>query len=116
MTTNILNDGRVDLFWGTASGLSIESYQFFSGTGLYQRFGSAVSLCDLNGDGYDDMAVGVPGFRYNNGITQITPGAVVALAGAGEDLPANRAGMARAATSHRERHGAAEAHIEQHGP
>jgi FG-GAP repeat/BNR repeat-like domain len=63
--------GGVEVLYGSASGLQATSRddQFFSqsisgvedNSEVGDRFGAAVAAGDFNGDGFDDLAVGVPG-------------------------------------------------------
>lgn len=62
-------DGTVDVLYGTAHGLSAARSEAWSQRSLkgvpryYDRFGAALTAADLNGDGFDELAVGVPGER-----------------------------------------------------
>jgi hypothetical protein len=63
------NQGAVNVIYGSPSGLTSTENQFWSqdvpgvlGTGEAQdSFGQAVGWADFDGDGFDDLAVGVPG-------------------------------------------------------
>src|SRR5262249_52686194 len=67
----VSNAGGVEVVYGSASGLSGQDEQFWTqgagvgdqhpGTG--DEFGMALATGDLNGDGYTDLAIGVP---YDN--------------------------------------------------
>ncbi len=63
---SFLNDGRAELFLGSSSGGAATADWFAVGTGTNSMFGISVSTAgDVNGDGYDDVIVGEPG--YSNG-------------------------------------------------
>ncbi|HCH66163.1 MAG TPA: hypothetical protein DFR83_25395 [Deltaproteobacteria bacterium] len=50
---------KVDLYLGSASGISATSAQTFTGDSSITAFGLAITeLGDINGDGYDDIAIG----------------------------------------------------------
>jgi hypothetical protein len=68
--------GAVNVIYGSASGLSptsvpdqfwsqasagIEDFPEGGGSMVGEYFGTSVATGDYNGDGYDDMAIGVPG-------------------------------------------------------
>lgn len=61
--------GAVNIFYGSASGLTASGSQFVSQAtrGVaedpedYDRFGDALAWGDFNKDGYDDLAMGAPG-------------------------------------------------------
>jgi hypothetical protein len=73
------NSGAVNVLYGTGSGLSAIGSQLWrqsklGGTSLAdEKFGTAVSPGDFNGDGYSDLAVGSPGEDYDgtNAIGQV---------------------------------------------
>ncbi|MEW9529390.1 FG-GAP repeat protein [Microbispora sp. NPDC049125] len=60
-------DGVVDVLYGTARGLTAVGSESWSQTILkgtpryYDRFGTSLATGDLNGDGDDELVVGVPG-------------------------------------------------------
>jgi len=61
--------GRAFVYLGSPSGLSTTPTWMAEGTQLNEDFGEAVSCAgDVNGDGYDDVIVGAPG--YTNGLGQ----------------------------------------------
>ncbi len=60
-------DGTVDVIYGSRGGLRTASTEAWSQRSLkgepryFDRFGAALAAGDLNGDGDDELAVGVPG-------------------------------------------------------
>ncbi len=90
--------GRVQIFYGTRTGLSAKGDQIWSqatagvrgraSTG--DRFGSALATGDFDGDGIDDLAIGVPfnthGAKDNVGKVNVLYGTSNGLSAAGDDL------------------------------
>ncbi|MET8869222.1 FG-GAP and VCBS repeat-containing protein [Nonomuraea sp. NPDC004580] len=60
-------DGAVDVLYGSGGGLRTDRTEAWSQNSLdgrpryYDRFGTALAAADLNGDGVDELAIGVPG-------------------------------------------------------
>ena len=66
-TADVLGDsqnGRVDVYHGSITGLSAAPDIILAGEGNNFHFGMDITLGDFNGDGLQDLAVGVPGW-YN---------------------------------------------------
>jgi hypothetical protein len=83
--------GRVVVFLGSPAGLGAEPVWVMEGAVAHERLGSAIAaLGDGNGDGFDDVALGAPGFTPGGGWTQglrATPeGAVAVFAGGPQGL------------------------------
>jgi hypothetical protein len=78
-----LDEGRVFVFYGSATGLSTTADWIADGNQVRGWFGRAVSTAgDVNGDGYDDLMVGAPkydGDFLNSGATFIFFGSVTGL-------------------------------------
>jgi hypothetical protein len=77
---DVVDAGLVNVLYGSAAGLGTDYNQSVSEYTLgtdYQtgdQFGAALATCDFDGDGYDDLAIGVPGedFGYDDtGAVQI---------------------------------------------
>ncbi len=80
-----IDEGRVYLYYGTASGPSASPGWIGEINQAGALYGSAIAgLGDVDGDGYDDIAVGAP--LYENG--QTDEGAVFVYAGSDLGLPA----------------------------
>lgn len=96
-TPSYLDAGAVAVFYGTSSGLNFAGSQFFhqglSGLGGAQanaRFGSSLAAGDFDGDGYDDLAIGVPYEDYstvsNSGAVNVLYGSAGGLTASGDQL------------------------------
>jgi hypothetical protein len=82
--------GAVDVLYGSAGGLSGTGHQILDGGGGAEeddRFGFALSRGDFNGDGRDDLAVGIPYEDLPAGATdRLDVGAVEIFYGASAGL------------------------------
>lgn len=82
--------GGVNVLYGSASGLGAARDQFWNqpATGLggsaepLEEFGRALATGDLDGDGFDDLAIGVPGEFSGGGAAHVLFGTVNGLAAA----------------------------------
>ncbi len=86
--------GAVHVFYGTASGLNGTDKlwtraDFVSAAGMQadERFGSSLAVGDFNGDGYDDLAVGIPYSDVN--LLAANAGAVRVIYGSASGLRAS---------------------------
>ncbi|NEQ08258.1 MAG: hypothetical protein F6K37_20590, partial [Moorea sp. SIO4E2] len=88
---SITDAGAVNIIYGSVFGLTTTGNQFWTqdSSGVndiaerYDNFGSSLAVQDFNGDGYDDLAIGVPGEDLgsiiNSGATQILYGSAIGL-------------------------------------
>lgn len=82
--------GAVNVLYGSSSGLTAADNQLFSQAGPVRgaaeaddRFGQALATGDVNGDGYDDLVVGVPGEDVGS---RVDAGAVNVIFGSSDGL------------------------------
>lgn len=83
--------GAVNVLYGSAGGLTVSNYQIFHQdvagvlevAEAYDRFGATLTTGDFNGDGYDDLAIGVAQEntvdQQDAGMVQVLYGSVVRL-------------------------------------
>lgn len=88
----VTDAGGVNVLYGTSGGLTSSGDQFFSqevlsgdpGTLAYRdEFGAALATGDFDGDGYEDLAIGVPGEGSDYGQAHVIYGSASGLATAG---------------------------------
>jgi hypothetical protein len=85
--------GLVHIFYATADGLSSEGNEMWNqgtpgiegGVEAYDKFGYSLAAGDFNGDGYDDLAIGVP---YEDKGDEVNTGAVNVIYGSPDGLTA----------------------------
>jgi disulfide bond formation protein DsbB len=92
------NAGAVHILHGSSSGLTSTGNQMWnqnspSVLGLcenFDNFGEALTTGDFDGDGYDDLAIGVPsenlGSKSNPGVVNVLYGSVIGLSSTGNQM------------------------------
>jgi hypothetical protein len=73
----------------TATGSKVFDQNIISGAGNAEtgdEFGHALAAGDFNGDGYDDLAIGVPGENNKGGAVEVLPGGPGGLTTTGSKL------------------------------
>jgi FG-GAP repeat len=95
---SIISAGAVNVLFGSGGGLSGAGSQLFhqdvagigSNAEVNDSFGEALAVGDFNGDGFDDLAVGVPGESVGSvegaGAVNVLFGTAGGLSGAGSQL------------------------------
>jgi hypothetical protein len=92
--TGAVDTGAVVVLYGSAAGLTPVPTVFQQGRGgvpnaraAGDAFGDALSAGDVNADGFDDLAIGVPGENYlgrvDSGLVHVLPGSAGGLTGVG---------------------------------
>ena len=66
---NLVNNGRVDVFYGSVNGLESIPGAIFAGVVNHSHFGLGLDTGDYNGDGIEDLAIGSPGW-HSSGLTE----------------------------------------------
>jgi hypothetical protein len=107
---SIISAGAVNVLFGSGTGLSGAGSQLFhqdvAGIGstaeVNDSFGGALAVGDFNGDGFDDLAIGVPGESVGTvqgaGAVNVLFGSASGLTGAGSQLfTQDNVGVGRAA-------------------
>ncbi len=82
--------GAVNVLYGSAAGLSLVDNQIWTQNDIVvngdengDQFGSAIAAGDFDGDGFDDLAIGVP---YENYVAVADAGAIYQLVGGVDGL------------------------------
>lgn len=91
---NQVDAGTVNVIYGSSSGLTTSGNAAFGQAGPVagasesdDRFGTSLAVADFNGDGYEDLAVGVPGEDIGSGWNRIVDaGSVAVLYGSSSGL------------------------------
>jgi hypothetical protein len=95
---SVVDAGAVNVIYGSASGLSATGNQLWhqnvseilGATGAGDFFGSSLVAGDFNGDGVDDLAIGIPGEDVgsfgNTGAVNVVFGSFSGLTAAGNQL------------------------------
>ncbi len=93
---DLLNTGAVNVLYGSAAGgLTADGSDYWhqgpnsAGAALeaQDRFGSALAAGDFDGDGFDDLAIGIPGEDIGSGAAQVEDaGAIQVLFGRASGL------------------------------
>jgi len=86
--------GAVHVIFGSATGLKSQNSQFWhldkpnvpNSAEAGDRFGTAIAVGDFDNDGFDDLAIGIPGKKVSG---ELQAGAVVVLHGRAGGLNAN---------------------------
>ena len=84
-----VNAGAVNVIYGASNGLTSSGDQFWTqdspgiigATESEDRFGEALAAGDFDGDGRDDLAIGIPGENATNAFLEGESGAVAVLYG-----------------------------------
>ena len=95
-SNQLVDAGIITVAYGSASGLTnpVNLHQYSPGVGTNSEsgdlFGAALASGDINGDGYDDVIVGVPGEgiskRDRAGAVHVLYGSASGLTGVGSNL------------------------------
>ncbi|HKP89443.1 MAG TPA: glycoside hydrolase family 88 protein [Thermoleophilaceae bacterium] len=87
---DLVNVGRVTVFYGSAGGLTATGATSFgqegaggAATAAHERFGQALASGDFDADGRSDLAVGAPGEARDVGAINLVPGSAAGLTASG---------------------------------
>jgi hypothetical protein len=94
---DVAHAGSVNVFYGSSNGVTVTGDQLFTqaSPGVagniqeFDKFGSALGVGDFNGDGYADLAIGVPGEDLGLFNNKINAGGVQVLYGSDSGLSAD---------------------------
>lgn len=82
---NLVDNGRVDVFYGSAEGLESIPAAIFAGEVNHSHFGLGVDVGDFNGDDVADLAIGSPGWHAPS-LSEGHAGQVLVFLGSEEGL------------------------------
>lgn len=81
LDTNVGEEGEVAIFFGGPQGLTVAGHQFWNQENLLigtnepnDRFGHSLAAGDFDADGFDDLAIGIPGENDEDGAVGVAFG------------------------------------------
>ena len=69
-SNGLTDNGVLSIHLGSVDGLAQTPSMTFTGEQDYANLGMSLAVADFDGDGYDDIAVGSPGYSNNDGLVE----------------------------------------------